>query len=262
MNPIVENIKNVIYSYIYYNPITPENSNTQTEPNAPECLRNLSRDNDNDTVTAANIVQSDIDNADDNDYCPHQHVTLFRGNRPIDEEDDNTSEEYDEYSDTAFPEEEKYDDNTTITTIKMEEDDGPHPNITMFRGNRPFNEEDEEEESALYGDGPHPNITMFRGNRPFNEEDEEEESALYEDGPHPNITMFRGNRPFNEEDGGDYIDISDTIDEYTISEMRYNPGANGTIRGCIVCHYFVDCSLCLDKIIYCKSCDCIMDRVI
>ena len=98
---------------------------------------------------------------------------------------------------------------------KEEQVDSPHPNITLFRGSRPSNSDDDADDEFLMTvneeeDAPHPNITLFRGSRPSNP-DAFLMNIEDDDAPHPNITLFRGSRVYDH--GSRASEMNDSDDE-------------------------------------------------
>lgn len=223
---IFENAKTFIYNYIYNTPSVAQ----QLEPVTPERIP------------------------------PNNHgFEIDRYNMTSDIENAGSEEEYEE---EEFIESESIEEAEDVT-IKMETDsdeDELNPNITLFRGNRDTTEEDEQELAEMMVDTTYDNF--LANTSPVEESEYGSEEMDWESNDMKNVTMFRGSRPLiDEEDEVEYFDISDTIDEYTISEMRYHPGGIGAVKGCIVCHYFVDCSLCPGDIIECQGCDRNLDYI-
>jgi hypothetical protein len=165
-------------------------------------------------------------------------------------------------------------DDAEDTTFPMEVVDDSAPHVTMFRGNRAKTLEDEMDEEDMLNavsltpffglvteDDPRfRNVTFFRGGRGSPADDLME---IADDN-----ASYRDTHPDSDEDDNVqeeeviYIDISDSIDENTISTMRYDPNERGTIRGCLGCHYFVASSRCTYSGIRCRTCDCLMEYVL
>ena len=102
-----------------------------------------------------------------------------------------------------------------VEEAKEEQVDSPHPNITLFRGSRPSNSDDDADDEFLMTvneeeDAPHPNITLFRGSRPSNP-DAFLMNIEDDDAPHPNFTLFRGSRAYDH--GSREYEMNDSDDE-------------------------------------------------
>ena len=235
-------IINNYYTYIINNP-TPPIGNTVDTPATPErepVVRTFL------PVDLSANVKMDIEEAISDDDSSEGGE---------DEEYINHMGEDTDADDTAFPME-----------INPGDDDEIAPYVTSFRGMRIATEEDAEEEEELMDltedeDDPRfRNVTMFRGGRWSPVDDDMME--IEDD----NISSYRDTDSDDdndmEEDKVIYIDISDSIDENTISTMRYDPNARGAIRGCLGCHYFVASSRCTHYEICCPTCDCLMGYVL
>lgn len=106
----------------------------------------------------------------------------------------------------------------------------PHPNITLFRGNRIQNIEDEDDDDDLFmmtnaslspitDDEPHPNFTLFRGSSVYEMNDE-----LDSDDEHL-IQKYDDYADADREDNSDDSDDNDTqsfVDSVTIPTQRVN----------------------------------------
>lgn len=234
----VKTIINNYYTYIINNPTpaTPPIDNTVDTPAAPErkpFVRTFLPDD-----ISAN-VKMDIEEA----------ISIDNSEGGEDEE-------------SIYQMEEDTDVDDTFPMEINSSDDEIDPYVTSFRGMRIATEEDAEEEDDLMDlteyDHRFRNVTMFRGCRGS--------SPVHHD---MNISSYRDTNTDSDEDEDDmeedeviYIDISDSIDANTISTMRYDPEARGTIRGCLGCHYFVATSRCTYSGIRCPTCDSLMDYVL
>ena len=262
MNNIIESAKVIVNNYITYiinntAPATPPTSNTVAIPDTPEREPVVRTFLPNDL--SAN-VKMDIEEA-----------VSERG------EDDVFTDQVEDVDDNAtFPME-----------VNPGDDDEIAPYVTLFRGMRIATEEDAAEEEDLMDwseeDPRLKNVTLFRGNRVATKE----EHMDWSEDRLKTIALFCGNRttsgeehmemeiadeyisyPYSDSDEEEdeeevkYIDISDSIDDYTISAMRYGPTESGTIRGCMICRYFVASSQCIYSEIRCAKCDCLMDYVL
>ena len=237
-------IINNYYTYIINNttPATPPigNIDTPATPEREPVVRTFL------PVDLSANVKMDIEEAISDDDS---------GEGDEDEESIHQMEEDTDLDDTAFP----------MEVNPGDDEDEIAPYVTSFRGMRIATEEDVAEEEELMDltedDHRFRNVTMFRGGRGS--------SPVDDDMMYDNISSYRDTHPDSDEDDNDmeedkviYIDISDSIDENTISTMHYDPNARGTIRGCLGCHYFVASSCCTYSGIRCHTCDCPMDYVL
>lgn len=132
--------------------------------------------------------------------------------------------------DTEHDDSDSDSDSSSQITLSSDEDESNYKmmdSLVYPEMSADFDAEESKEERI---DSPHPNITVFRGNRPSNSEDDaddeflmnvvEEEEEEEDDAPHPNFTLFRGSRAYEMNDSddddvffGDREDNSDSDEE-------------------------------------------------
>ena len=97
-----------------------------------------------------------------------------------------------------------------------------------------------EEAKEEHVDSPHPNITLFRGSRPSNSDDDADDEFLMtvneeeDDAPHPNITLFRGSRAYDHgsrayDHGSRAYEINNS-DEDVFADREDNSDSDGRIN--------------------------------
>jgi hypothetical protein len=92
--------------------------------------------------------------------------------------------------------------------VVEEHADLPHPTITLYRGSRPSNSEDDADDELLINveeeeeedDAPHPNFTLFRGSRAFEMNDSDEE-----------VFADREDNSDSDEEDADANDVTESI---------------------------------------------------
>ena len=111
-------------------------------------------------------------------------------------------------------------DSSSQITLSSDEDESNYKMMDSLVYPEMSADFDAEESKEEHIDSPHPNITVFRGNRPSNSEDDADDEFLMnvgeeedeDDAPHPNFTLFRGSRAYEMNDSDDDVFFGDRED--------------------------------------------------